>query len=53
MSETYPKGTSTLGTQQVVPVTELWEMITEVVKEVLTGLRAGNRNSDESNTRGR
>ena len=35
------------GTQQVVPVTELRATITEVVKEVLTELRAGKNSSDE------
>lgn len=56
MSESDPKGPSTSGTQQVVPVTELQAMITEVVKEVLMGLRSGNKNSDEvtpSNAKGR
>lgn len=42
-----PNGPSTSGTQQVVPVTELRATITEVVKEVLTELRAGKKSSDE------
>ena len=53
---TDPNGSSTSGTQQVVPVTELQATIAEVVKEVLTDLKAGNKSNDEetpSNTKGR
>ena len=53
---TDPNRSSTSSTQQVVPVTELRTIIAEVVKEVLTDLRAGNKSNDEetpSNTKGR
>ena len=42
-----PNGPSTSGTQQVVPITELRATITEVVKEVLTELKARKKSSDE------
>ena len=42
-----PNGPSTLGTQQVVPVTKLRATITEVVKEVPMELRAGKKSSNE------
>ena len=51
-----PNGPSTSGTQQVVSVTELLATITEVVKEVLVQLRAGEKSKDEvtlSNAKGR
>ena len=40
-------GPNTLDTQQAVPITKLQETVTEVVKEVLTELRAGKKGNNK------